>query len=215
LLARIKQRFFQKKIIQFGPIRSGSTLVYNYLKELFPKYHVVKTHQISAAECNKNKVVVTVRNPLDCLASSIIRHDLNPNEIDLSKHIEEFRKHGLNDLMTIFNHPNVLLLRYEDFRKDSNIIVNELEQYFNTSFDNKQIEQVIENLRIEKVEKLVSKIKEFGTYDKKNLFHGKHVSQFKGEAGYYKKVFNKERIDFLNKEFKPELEKLGYASIKS
>ena len=63
-------------LVQFSPPRSGSTLVYNIMREIFPHKKIFKVHTFRAM-CNEMPVVVTYRHPLDCIASSIIRYKKN------------------------------------------------------------------------------------------------------------------------------------------
>ena len=65
----------RKKIIQFGLIRSGSTLIYNILIEIFPENLILKTHNFpSKWQCiQRIPIVCTYRDPLDIICSSIKR----------------------------------------------------------------------------------------------------------------------------------------------
>ena len=57
-------------IIQFSPIRSGSTLIYNYLLEL--GYKARKSHLYK--NNNKNYYIITIRHPYNSIISSILRY---------------------------------------------------------------------------------------------------------------------------------------------
>ena len=63
----------KKEIIQFGIMRSGSTLVYNILVDLFPEYSIIKTHKYPGKlkTIFKLPVVCTYRDPLAIICSSI------------------------------------------------------------------------------------------------------------------------------------------------
>ena len=56
-------------IIQYGLWRSGITLVWNILCRLFPEKNIAKVHKIT--NIANNKVVSTIRDPRDILASMI------------------------------------------------------------------------------------------------------------------------------------------------
>ena len=66
-------------IIQCSPIRSGSTIVYNFLRELFPSAQVVKKHSYHP-DFSSFPIVTTYRHPLDCIASSIQRYGREPTD---------------------------------------------------------------------------------------------------------------------------------------
>jgi hypothetical protein len=116
----------KKPIIQFSPIRSGSTLVFNILRELFPDRKIIKKHQCGIRELSF-PVVVTYRHPLDCIASSIQRYELEPTDEVVAQQISEFNSNGAIDVLKIKNNPNVLLLQYEEFFGNFEVIFRRLE----------------------------------------------------------------------------------------
>ena len=133
ILSKIKgkiHRILGTTIIQFGPPRSGTTLVYNILKDIFPKRSVETRHYYRDKD-KKFDTVVTYRNPLDSIVSSILRYKLNPSEDVIKKQILEFEKNGIWTVLKITNNKNVLMLKYEDFLNNYENIYNKLEPFFN------------------------------------------------------------------------------------
>ena len=101
ILSSIKKKIHRlagKTIIQFGPPRSGTTLVYNILKDVFPNRSVETRHYYRDKDV-RFPVVVTYRNPLDSIVSSILRYKKNPTEDVIKQQISEFEK---NCIWTVF-----------------------------------------------------------------------------------------------------------------
>ena len=80
-----------KKINQFSPIRTGSTLIYNYLKFLLKDYHIVKQHNI-----NKNEIdiitVITMRHPYNSILSTILVNENFGQDFVYDLNSEKLRK---------------------------------------------------------------------------------------------------------------------------
>ena len=77
-------------IIQFSPIRSGSTLVYNYLKDL--NKQVTKHHNYNF--CKNNKYVITIRHPYNSIISNILRKNKEINIKTLNNNMKEYISNG-------------------------------------------------------------------------------------------------------------------------
>jgi len=96
-----------KNIIQFSPIRSGSTLVYNILREFS---NVRKTHNISVK--NGQLYVITYRHPYNCIISSLLRNEKKINSLNIKSEISEYLKNGGKDLLeNDLLKKNILLLQ--------------------------------------------------------------------------------------------------------
>ena len=139
------------KIIQFSPISSGSTLVFNLLRETYSFSNIFKEHEITRDKCSKYKTVVTYRNPIDCLASTFQRSNLSVTDKNIEKQIIELKKSGLDDLVHIFDHPNIIKLRYENFYDDFDFIFNAFESYFGRSISEAHRSRMKEKYSIKNV----------------------------------------------------------------
>ena len=88
---KIKPVFLMMKpfaMVQYGPPRSGSTLIYNIMQELFPHKKIFKVH-MKRKMCSVLTTVGSYRNPLDSIASSLLRYKIeNPSDNDVLKHID-------------------------------------------------------------------------------------------------------------------------------
>mgnify|MGYP000897788699 FL=1 len=196
-----------KNIIQFSPIRSGSTLVYNILREFS---NVRKTHNISVK--NGQLYVITYRHPYNCIISSLLRNEKKINSLNIKSEISEYLKNGgknllENDLLK----KNILLLQYEEFFNNYEVIYNKLENFLNINIDeNKKIE-LSKKYHITNVKKMTNKYKTFKEYDKTTHLHGKHISEYDGQTDY-KKILSENDIYVLkeNKSLNEIIKKFNY-----
>jgi len=194
-------------VAQFSPPRSGSTLVYNLLREIFPKKKIFKVHTLRNM-CFELNVVATYRHPLDCIASSIIRYDKQPTEEEIQRQIKIFNQ-PLRNLLTAKKMDNILMLKYERFLNDFEYIFKNFEQFFNINISAPQREKLIAEYKIENVEKKLSG-GGFANMDKKTQLHGNHISKYKGASGYYARFFSEDQIDFLKKTYFEVLKEFDY-----
>ena len=129
-------------IIQFGHPRSGTTLVYNLLKDIFPNRFVETRHYYRKKD-RKFPTVVTYRNPLDAITSQLLVYQRSEKKgllkdqekliitrETLDSIIKIFEKNGIWEVIKIQNNQNVLMLKYEDFVNDFDIIFNAVENFF-------------------------------------------------------------------------------------
>jgi len=181
-----------KNIIQFSPIRSGSTLVYNILREFS---NVRKTHNISVK--NGQLYVITYRHPYNCIISSLLRNEKKINSLNIKSEISEYLKNGGKDLLeNDLLKKNILLLQYEEFFNNYEVIYNKLENFLNINIDeNKKIE-LSKKYHITNVKKMTNKYKTFKEYDKTTHLHGKHISEYDGQTDY-KKILSENDIYVL------------------
>lgn len=198
------------KIIQFSPISSGSTLVFNLLRETYSFSNIFKEHEITRDMCSKYKTVVTYRNPVDCVASAFQRSNLPVTEENIEKQINELKNNGLDHLVQIFDHPNIIKLRYENFYDDFDFIFDAFESYFGRSISEAHRAKMKEKYSINNVLSEASKYEDFSEYDKITLLHGNHISKFKGKPNYSKHFFTEIQFEEISNHLSKYMNKLGY-----
>jgi len=196
-------------LVQFSPPRSGSTLVYNLMREIFSNKKIFKVHTLRSM-CYELKVVATYRHPLDCIASSIIRYGKSPTDDEIQRQLEIFNQ-PLRNLITANKMDNILLLRYEEFVNDFDYIFDHFELFFKIKIQPEKRKALISEYKIESVQKKL-KGGGFEALDKKTQLHGNHISKFKGASGYYNDFFNDEQIDFLKKSYFEVINEFNYES---
>lgn len=192
--------FFKKNdsIVQFSPPRTGSTLIYNVLKEIFNNKKILKHHDLSIFEKKINiPIVVSVRNPFDSIVSRIrIKNEEDKLDEELiSKYIDYYvNEAGIKDVLEISEKKNVLILKYEDFKNNFNYIFDNLEIFFSIKIKT-QLKQTIEKkYNIQNMKKIADSYNDFSSYDTTTGVHGKHISQYNGNS-YYKDFLNQKYID--------------------
>ncbi len=200
-------RIKSKNIIQFSPIRSGSTLVYNILREFS---NVRKTHNISVK--NGQLYVITYRHPYNCIISSLLRNEKKINSLNIKSEISEYLKNGGKDLLeNDLLKKNILLLQYEEFFNNYEVIYNKLENFLNINIDENKKNELSKKYHITNVKKMTNKYKTFKEYDKTTHLHGKHISEYDGQTDY-KKILSENDIYVLkeNKSLNEIIKKFNY-----
>lgn len=203
-------KYGNRKIIQFSPVRSGSTVVFNILKDLFPRHQIIKSHSLDNELANKYPVITTYRHPLDSLASTFHVLELTLSDDELKIQVEKHRKRGFDDLVNVWDHPNILKLRYEDFVDDLGTVLSAIEEFMGIEVSPEKKAILIEKYQIGKIEKMVAQYRNFKEFDKNTHWHGKHISKHKGMVGYHKDFFTPHQLEYLNKEFSKYLKTFGY-----
>ena len=56
--------------VQFSPVRTGSTLIYNYLKELNKNPQKAHKYKYNKKYNKNNKYIITIRHPYNSIISS-------------------------------------------------------------------------------------------------------------------------------------------------
>lgn len=197
-------------IVQFSPVRSGSTLVYNILRETFPRRRILKRHNIKNEIIKSYDVVVTYRNPLDSLASSFRYAELEVNESNIKNQIIGLKKNGLDDLLDCFDNNNILKLKYEDFYDQYHIIFDNIELFFNKNITLEERYRISKKYDKKEVIKLTKKFKDFKEYDKTTQLHGRHISPSHGRPNSYVEIFNEDQVKVIIESFKDYLIEFGY-----
>ncbi len=196
-----------EKIIQFGIPRSGSTLVYNLLREIFPSKEVLKIHKYKS-KYTEFPIVATYRHPLDCVASSIQRYGLKPVNKVVRQQVKELEKNGIRDLLKIRGARNILFLRYENFFQNFDFIFNEIELFFDIDIDDR--DKMVRKYSLASVKELTRQYENFSDFDPETHWHGKHISPNEGQPGYYLDFFDKKQINFMKNFFQEILVTFHY-----
>lgn len=199
-------------IEQFSPIRSGSTLVYNYLLEL-GKCLNKKKHKYNNKK--ETQYIITIRHPYNSIISSILRYGREVNVETIKDQINEYLSNGGNCILnnTFTNDKIHCVLRYEDFLNNHDLIFEKFELFFNEKYPLKLKNEIKKKLEISSVKHVIyeNNFTDFKQYDEKTHFHGKHISQFDGNTDY-KIILNNEELKILenNDKFKKIIEKYYY-----
>ena len=78
-------------------------------------------------------IISTIRNPYDSIISSIKIYNKEINKENIKSNIDLFKKYGGDDIIKLVNlNKSHLILKYEDFHNNFDILIDNLELFFNT-----------------------------------------------------------------------------------
>lgn len=116
-----------------------------------------------------------------------------------------------DDLVTVFNHPHVLKLKYEDFYEDFDLIFDSIESYFNIEISAAKRSQLHEKYKVKNIyEQKVSKLSGFNDHDAVTQWHGNHISNYLGKPNSYEHFFSGQQLKYIEEELSEYLSFLGY-----
>lgn len=214
-----------KKIIQFSTGRSGSTLVWQVLKEIFP--NTIKAHEeqleglldvkydntpIDWGNC-RHPMVATQRDPRDVLVSRVrtrwydgdpekMRRELTTEILKREIGPLKTKEEVLRILTTEYQGP-LLILNYERFYNDYEYIFDELEKFLDITIPNQLREHLAHQTSREKNLEIQNTFKSFTQVDKSTNIHGNHIVF--PEPGSYKHYLDEQRQQWLTASLRGEL----------
>ena len=196
------------KIFQFGLGRTGSTLIYRIIKEIYPT--VIKCHlpEIKPNLDSNCKIVVSIRHPIESFLSYIrvIEFPNSNNNISFSNDLlSKYLRQRINEekqLKDILNNysSKILVLKYEKFYNNFDYILNHLEEFLGIHTDDTEREKIINKCSIENSIKIQNSMSSFHSYDKDSHIHGRHISTPTPKESY--KFINDEQLQFLESNLK-------------
>lgn len=222
------------KIVQFGILRSGSTLCCLLLRDLFGRYNVYKSH-IFKENHLELKHIITHRDFRDSTLSQFrvfqsridkkqgfdfVDKDIvtkSPNKINyyefLSNEMKEIHiincsnniLKGIMEMEKVMANTEHIIMRYDKCYNNIPYMLNEFEKFFDIKIDNK--EKFTEKYSLESVKKISDNLGGFDTVDRYTQIHGSHI--YNGDTGQWKYLPEKYQ-NILNEKFGPYLEKYGY-----
>lgn len=185
-----------KQVIQLSPVRTGSTLIYNILRESFPGKVIDKAHTYSR-HYKHLPIVATVRNPLDCVASILLSKEKPINDANLRWAVDELTQQGGSDITELSNHQSCLFLRYEDFVSNYEAVFDAFERFFEATIPADRRAIITANNNLDRAMAIASSQRNFTNWDEVTKIHGKHISVFQGRPLYHQEVFTQPQLDLL------------------
>ena len=214
-MIKLLTRFIHHRhILQFSLPRSGSTLVYNVLRELFPRHRIEKCHTLDRRNL-ESTIVATYRNPVDIVASLLLVSNGSVTDANIREQSILLNTQGIWELLTIRNRSNMLLLRYEDFVDDFDVLFNNIENHFQIRVSSEKRIELSTKYNRELVQAITERYDDFSQYDPKTQFHGHHISRFNGAPNFAQELFNNEQCDNVAKYFSLFMEEMDYSSAKA
>ena len=218
-------------IVQYGIERTGTTLIWQILKDLFDN-SIKKTHDYIRLK-EEDRAVVTYRDFRDVVVSLWRAQSNNKGNIVIPKKDLYMRKnlgkHQLKSLdkpvldliltyvlsgITTLNKyksdyaDKVLFLKYEKFYTNYEYIYDNLESFFKIKipYDKRTELSKRHNFMVNK--NIADKMAHFGEYEPESGIHGDHMH--KGLPGTYKEFLSKELEEYLSQRLKDHLITRGY-----
>ncbi len=201
--------FPNRHVIQFSPIRTGSTLVYNILRECLPDKKITKAHTY-CRHFSRLKVVATMRHPFDSIASILQTQNQAPSEEHIRAAVTVYKRNGGSDLIKVKNNTNVMLLKYEEFVNNFEPIFSGVERLFNLNIPAEKRSELTKKYSIEGARKITAIYGNTGKWDPVTQLHGRHISKFEGRPSYHKDFFTDDQRQTLHELLKEELLALNY-----
>lgn len=218
---------FDKLVLQYGPPRSGTTLIFNSLRLLFKR--VGKTHQyinfegLSEFPDLCTNVVATYRDFRDiCVSIWRVENNIAPKKL-----LEEGLKMTTEEVMdfsSITHHRSlglsrfldekqentkVLALKYEDFYNDIPSLLTKYEEHFEIQIPEETKTEILKSCNVDAHKEIADNYASFKEHEKISQIHGYHILK-KGEPGMWKTLVKEEDHQLLTDLLKPYLIKYGY-----
>ncbi len=202
-------------VIQFGPPRTGSTLVWNAVRAICPELEVPKRHDLSFLHRSplcRARFIATVRDPSDIIASMLGVSELTPTPEAVDSKIEELARQGMADAIWLRNHSRALILRYEDFYGDFDRLFTPIEGFLGKRAEASARKDFERRFSIDAVRERAEKLQSFDRFDPQDQIHGRHVSRQSGRPGYHHEVLDPASIARIRERFARFIDVFGYRS---
>lgn len=185
-------------ILQFSPCRSGSTLVYNLLKEIFPDRKINKVHTLGSLD-EASIIVSTIRHPCESIVSVLKLSNLAATDKNVKAAFRMYLQAGGQQMAQLDEKTlsKMLILRYEDFFENYDVVFDALQKFFAVTIDATQRKDLKAKYNIEEMLKTAHKYRDFSQYDQETFIHGKHISSTKGKSTY-KSVLSAAQISMIS-----------------
>lgn len=172
-----------KSIFIFSLPRSGSTLIFNLISEIFPNSKIIKSHNIGLRfKLSFSKKIIVYRNIYESFNSFLIFKNkyrrLSISEFDIL--YSEFINQGIDDLNKIKNLSNIMLLNYKNFYNNYEYVYNKCEDYFDIKINKEKRSFLNQKYNLIDIYHRY-KSKSYKYIDDNN-FHGSHVSSDLGKG---------------------------------
>jgi hypothetical protein len=176
-----------RKVFQYSLARSGSTVVWQVLKYLFPDSILCKRH-CPPPLTELTPVVLTVRDPRDRVASRyrklragnrplqsrrMLDRQLDENERHFQQLSEYLKEHAA---LPPERRPPLLILFYEQYYEKFEFLLQELARFFGVDITPEQLDYVQTHFSVESNLAISSKLKTFHELDHESNIHGNHIS---------------------------------------
>jgi hypothetical protein len=228
-------RIRRPTIVAYGIPRSGSTLIYQVLCQLFPAQDVIKAHHFLYAQ-NLTRVVMCSRDLRDVLISQWrVAQDLSgqqfiekqvktaespqsPEKATLRSMTDEEVRYGAQQVLKQIEgsfkqylevDPScVIKLAYEQFFENFHYLFRELEKFFNISIDLDTRARIEKTCNLAANRSRADQLHGFKEFDPNTQIHGKHIHS--GVTEFWKNFLTPGQVAIANGILGPLLRTLEY-----
>jgi len=164
------------KLVCCGIPRSGSTLIWQILKTVFPEMEIPQTHP-AAWEPDGSFVVSSIRHPCDVAASRYRVRLSRGSEADggtkgLEAEMVVMKEHY--DALHFVRGYRGKLLRYEEFYNDYDVIFKMIRERLWTNVSRETQDEISAKYSVKENKERADKQKSFRTFDEEKI-HGAHI----------------------------------------
>ena len=203
-------------IVQCSPVRTGSTLVWNALKTLFPNLDIPKRHDLNPilrSSWNPCSIIGTVRDPRDTIVSMLMISNEPATAESIQRKLQDLDRQGLREIMRIQNRPNTLILRYEVIYDNHAVLFESLENFFGIRHDSNRFSNFEVRFGIDEVMRRSKALGEFRNFDQNDHVHGRHISPAKGVPGGFRLILKPDLQEMIERHCAAYMKKFGYAGL--
>jgi hypothetical protein len=178
-----------------------------------PDTEIPKRHDLSFLHRSpfcRAKFVITVRDPLDMVASMLRIADLEPTPDHVAAKITEVQRQGINDAIALKDRPRVLVLRYEDFYHNFDNLFGALEAFLKVAANPERRANFDRDFSVAAVRRRSEGLASFDQVDANDGIHGRHVSETGGAPGAHRELLGPEQATRVREAFRDFTEAFGY-----
>lgn len=228
-------RIRKPTIVAYGIPRSGSTLIYQVLCQIFPDRNIVKAHHYLYAE-KLARVVMCRRDLRDVMISQWrVAKDLEgkefvakqakaaapertPKSTALRPMTDQEVRFGAQEILKQIEGPYkqylkidtgaVIKLAYENYFENFSYLFSELEKFFDINIDAATRARIEQSCSLAANRSRADSLQGFQEFDPKTQIHGGHIHS--GEIGFWKSFLTPAQVAIANGILGPTLEMLEY-----
>ena len=200
----------------FGVSRSGGTLIYNIIHEIFNGNIQEQSHDFFTTD---RKVIATYRDFRDCTVSwwrMVVGQFNNEDNIktmsirDIVNYAVRMRGriYELDKMKAHYPEEQILFLRYEDFFNNFDFIFHKIEKFLDIKITPELKETIVQKYNLSAQKKESEKFEDFRYYDQVRQIHGHHIMN--GRPQTWMKLTDPKHYFLLNYILKDALNFWGY-----
>jgi len=195
-----------KKILVFSAGRTGSTVVWQSLREIAPKAEKIHTVEMVDYLSDSLDCIIVERDPVTSFLSYVRCEVFDGNT---QSFLECIAATPLTDLVNIYKAKlsavqyvkakykgRILVLHYDDFNNNYDYLFSQFEKFLNISIDEADRKKIIKKTDRNSNLKTQSTLTDFKSTDPDTSIHGNHIA-----------TFSEDQYDFINLESQAILRK--------